>query len=121
MNSINLIGRLTRDAELRHTSSEKAVASFTIAVDRGRDAADFIPCVAWEKTAQFVDQYFHKGDLIALSGRLQSRTYTDSSDKKRTVIEVVADRVFFAGSKKATDVATSTFEELEEDDGELPF
>ena len=121
MNSVNLMGRMTRDAELRYTANDKAVISCSIAVNKGREGADFINCVAWEKTATFIEQYFHKGDMIALSGRLQSRTYTDKNDQKRTVIEVVADRAYFTGSKKDSESGPVKFIEITEDDGDLPF
>ncbi len=116
MNSVNLLGRLTRDVELRYTPSEKAVASFSIAVGRG-DQTDFINCVAWEKTAQFINQYFHKGDMIAVSGRLQSRTY-ETQNGKRTVLEVVVNKAYFAGGKRVEGPAH--FEEIGEDE-DLPF
>jgi len=128
MNSINLMGRLVRDVELRYTASEKPVATFTMAVDKGGDGADFIPCVAWEKKATFIDQYFHKGDMIAVSGRVQSRSYDAKDGGKRTVLEVVVDRAYFTGAKKqseepAYDVPkpAQSFKEVDEEDGELPF
>ena len=105
MNNICLLGRLTADPELRHTPSQVAVTSFTVAVDRsytpkGQERqADFIPVVAWRQTAEFVCRYFRKGQRIALQGSLQSRSYTDKDGNKRTAYEVVADNVFFAESK----------------------
>ena len=105
MNNICLLGRLTADPELRHTPSQVAVTSFTVAVDRsytpkGQERqADFIPVVAWRQTAEFVCRYFRKGQRIALQGSLQSRSYTDKEGNKRTAYEVVAEHVFFAESK----------------------
>lgn len=105
MNSVCLLGRLTADPELRHTPSQVAVTSFTVAVDRsytpkGQERqADFIPVVAWRQTAEFVCRYFRKGQRIALQGSLQSRSYTDKDGNKRTAYEVVAEHVFFAESK----------------------
>lgn len=125
LNHIVLQGRLTKDAEIRYTQSEKAVASFSIAVDRGRDnGADFINCVAWEKTAQFIDKYFSKGDMILIEGRLQSRSYEDKNGNKRTAFEVVVGSVNFCGGKAKTEdkpVAEPVFVDMPDDDGELPF
>lgn len=107
LNHITIMGRLTRDPELRRTGSGTAVASFTLAVDRdfsGKDSkekeTDFIDCVAWRNTAEFVSKYFSKGRMAVASGRLQIRTFTDKEGNKRRVAEVVADNVYFADSKK---------------------
>ena len=106
LNKIFLMGRLTKDPELRRTQSGTAVASFSIAVDRdhgkkGEDKeTDFIDIVAWRSTAEFVCKYFTKGQLIALSGRIQSRSYEDKTGSKRTAVEVVAEQVSFCGPKK---------------------
>lgn len=109
MNVVCLLGRLTADPELRHTQSQVAVTSFSVAVDRAyqpkgqeQRQADFINIVAWRQTAEFVCRYFHKGQRIALQGSLQSRSYTDKEGNKRTAYEVVADNVFFAESKNAS-------------------
>ena len=102
LNSITLHGRLGRDPELRYTQqSQIPVASFSIAVDRnGKDAGtDWINIVAWNKTAELIDKYFRKGDEILISGRLQIRSYEDKNGNKRTVAEVVADRIDFCGKK----------------------
>ena len=105
MNKILLIGRLTKDPELRYTQSGTAVASFTLAVNRsfanqnGEREADFINCVAWQKAAEFVSQYFKKGQQMALEGRLQVRSYDDNNGQRRWVTEVVVEQVEFAGSK----------------------
>lgn len=102
LNKVILMGRLTKEPELRTTQSGVAVASFTLAVDRDykKDETDFINIVAWRGTAEFVSKWFTKGQLVAVSGRLQVRTYEDSDGKKRTATEVVADECFFAESKR---------------------
>ena len=110
LNQIVLMGRLTRDPELRYTQSQTPVATFRIAVDRdysGRDGAerqtDFIDIVAWRQSAEFVSKYFNKGSMIIVVGRLQMRDWTDREGNKRTSAEVVADRVMFGESKRARD------------------
>ena len=107
LNHITLMGRLTRDPELRRTGSGIAVASFTVAVDRdfsGRDGGeretDFIDCVAWRQTGEFVSKYFTKGSMIVVSGRLQIRNWTDKEGNKRRSAEVVADNCYFGESKR---------------------
>ena len=105
MNSICLMGRLTGDPELKTTQSGISVTSFRVAVDRAYRAkdqerqADFIPCVAWRNTAEFISRYFRKGQRIALQGSLQSRTYTANDGSQRTAYEVVVDNAFFCESK----------------------
>lgn len=101
------MGRLTRDPELRRTGSGLAVASFTVAVDRdwpnkdtGEKETDFIDCVAWRQTGEFVSKYFTKGSMIVVSGRLQIRPWTDKDGNKRKTAEIVADNVYFGESKK---------------------
>jgi len=107
MNHINLIGRLTRDPELRYTQSGKPVANFTLAVDRswkngqGKYDADFIDIVAWNKTAELVANHLVKGRLVAVEGRLQIRSYTNPEGQKRKAAEVVTDRVHLMPYKKA--------------------
>lgn len=115
LNHITIMGRLTRDPELRHTGSGVAVASFTLAVDRDynpKDGAeketDFIDCNAWRGTAEFVSKYFSKGSMAIVSGRLQIRNWTDKEGNKRRNAEVVADSVYFGDSKKA-DNGNSTY------------
>ena len=110
LNHITIMGRLTRDPELRRTGSGVAVASFTVAVDRdfgGRDGGeketDFIDCVAWRQTGEFVSKYFTKGRMIVVSGRLQIRSWTDKDGNKRRTAEVVADNVYFGESKRSTE------------------
>ena len=107
LNHIVLMGRLTRDPELRRTGSGTAVASFTLAVDHdyaskdsGERGVDFIDIVAWRNTAEFVSKYFSKGRMAVVSGRLQIRTWTDKEGTKRRTAEVVADNVYFGDSKR---------------------
>lgn len=108
MNVVCLLGRLTGDPELRHTQSQIPVTSFSVAVDRTyqpkgaeQRQADFINCVAWRQTAEFITRFFRKGQRIALQGSLQSRNFTDKDGNKRTAYEVVVDNAFFAESKNA--------------------
>ena len=110
LNHITLMGRLTRDPELRYTASQIPVASFALAVDRdfgGRDGGerqtDFIDIVAWRNTAEFVSKYFTKGSMAIVSGRLQIRDWTDRDGNKRRSAEVVADNVYFGESKRSRD------------------
>ena len=155
LNHIVVMGRLTRDPELRRTGSGIAVTSFTVAVDRdfsnkesGERETDFIDCVAWRSTGEFVSKYFTKGSMAAVSGRLQIREWTDREGGKRTTAEVVADNVYFGESKRRDGGDTSrpaapsasapahrgsyggydnvpqggsAFSELDDDDGDLPF
>ena len=149
LNRIILMGRLTRDPELRTTQSGTAVASFTLAVDRdfkGREggdrATDFIDIVAWRSTAEFVSKYFTKGRMAVVEGRLQIRDWTDRDGGKRRSAEVIADNVYFGDSKRDGDSGGSysnysrpaapapvdygmpsgdQFAELADDDGDLPF
>ena len=108
LNQIVLMGRLTRDPELRYTQSQTPVATFRIAVDRdytGRDGGekqtDFIDIVAWRQSAEFVSKFFTKGSMVIVTGRLQMRDWTDRDGNKRTSAEVVADRVMFGESKRS--------------------
>ena len=147
MNQIVIMGRLTRDPERRETQSGVPVTSFSLAVDRGfapKDGGDrqtdFINVVAWRNTADFVAKYFVKGQMAAVTGRLQIRDWTDKDNNKRTTAEVVADNVYFTESKKSREASTgisnpkedfgagyttpvecSDFAELDIDDGDLPF
>lgn len=134
LNKVILMGRLTREPELRHTQSDIPVTSFTLAVDRGfKDGqnTDFINIVAWRGTAEFVAKWFTKGQLVAVSGRLQVRTYQDRDGNTRTATEVVADEVYFAERKsraaeqdKGNELpppASSDFEELVGANEPLPF
>ena len=147
LNHIIVMGRLTRDPELRRTGSGVAVASFTVAVDRdfspkdgGERETDFIDCVAWCQTGEFVSKYFTKGRMAVVSGRLQIRGWTDKDGNKRRTAEIVADNVYFGDSKRdgesgnsfgaapasfggyATPAApASDFAMLDDDDAQLPF
>ena len=105
MNKVEILGRLTKDPEIRYTQSNTPVASFTLAVNRrfakeGEQQADFINCVAWSKTAEFVSKYFKKGQQVAVVGRIQTRNWEDDNGQKRYATEVVAEEVYFADSKK---------------------
>ena len=137
------MGRLTRDPELRYTQNQTAVASFTVAVDRdfkddnGNKATDFIGCVAWRHTADFVSKYFKKGSLAVVSGRLQLRDWTDRDGNKRRSAEIIVENIYFGSSKSAegqqapaaqqayqpprVSPAPGEFSELDDDDGEIPF
>ena len=153
LNKAILMGRLTRDPELRHTQSNMAVCSFSLAIDRGRKdqngerQTDFIDCVAWRSTAEFVSKYFAKGSMAVVSGRLQIRDWTDRDGGKRRSAEVVVDNMYFGESKRrdsgdsrsdsysnsysrpssgydaprSVNSAPSAFSELDDGDGELPF
>ena len=112
LNQITIMGRLTRDPELRRTGSGVAVASFTLAVDRdysGKDGSeketDFIDCVAWRGTGEFVEKHFSKGQMAVVSGRLQIRGWTDKDGNKRRTAEVVADNVYFGEAKREAEPA----------------
>ena len=106
LNHITIMGRITKDIELRRTPTGVAVASFTLAVDRdfkeknGEKETDFIDVVAWKNTAEFVEKYFGKGRVAVVSGRLQMRSWTDKEGNKRRTAEVIADNVYFGDSKK---------------------
>lgn len=114
LNVIALQGRLARDPELRQTTTGKSVAVFTLACDRGRKDAsgrnttDWIPVIAWERHADFAYKYLSKGQLVAVDGRLQSRTYTAKDGSNRTVLEVVANGIHFCGSKGDSNAAADT-------------
>ena len=139
LNKIILMGRLTRDPELRHTQQGDAVASFTLAVDRdakgqnGERAVDFIDCVAWKGTGEMVAKYFAKGRMAVVTGRLYLEDWTDREGVKRRSAKVKVDQVYFGDSKKENQAAPanmapagagygapSGFTEVE-DDGDLPF
>ena len=116
LNHIVIMGRLTRDPELRRTGSGVAVASFSLAIDRdfapkdgGERETDFIDCVAWQRTGEFVSKYFTKGRMAVVSGRLQIRSWTDKDGNKRRSAEVVADNVYFGDSKRDNDGGNSSY------------
>lgn len=134
LNHIAIMGRLTKDPELRRTSDGVAVTSFTVAVDRdfsnnGEKETDFIDCVAWRGTGEFVERNFLKGKMIIVAGRLQIRSWTDKDGNKRKTAEVVADNVYFGDTKKdvgekyeaAKNQHTQDYAVLDGDDGDLPF
>ena len=125
MNKTILMGRLTKDVEVRYTANNTAVANFTLAVNRkfakqGETDVDFINIVAWSKTAEFCNNYFNKGQQIALTGRIQVRSYDNKEGQKVYVTEVVAEDVYFADSKKEKENTAGKTQTVEEDD-ELPF
>lgn len=130
LNKIIVMGRMVRNPELRRTNSGTAVASFTIACDRdfksdsGEREVDFIECVAWRNTAEFVSKYFTKGRMSVVSGRLQTRNWTDKEGNKRKATEIVAESVYFGDSKReelqSYAAPQESFAELP-DDGEIPF
>ena len=147
LNHITIMGRLTRDPELRRTGSGVAVASFRVAVDRdfapkdgGERKTDFIDCVAWRQTGEFISKYFTKGRMIVVDGRLEMRDWTDKDGNKRTSAEIVVENAYFGDSKRDGDggntysapqsfgsysapasTAASDFAMLDDDDAQLPF
>ena len=148
LNHITLMGRLVADPELRRTGSGVAVASFRIAVDRdyapkdgGERKADFITCVAWRQTGEFISKYFTKGRMIVVDGRLEMRDWSDRDGNKRTSAEVIVDNAYFGDSKRDGDSSgaysapapsyggysapaaapTSDFAMLDDNDAQLPF
>jgi single-strand DNA-binding protein len=125
MNNVSLVGRLTKDVELRYTTKKmKAVGSFVLAVDRdikkvsGDKTADFIPIVTWGKTAEFASKYFAKGHRIALQGSIHTRMWEDDEKNRHYVTEVVADRVYFADAKQKEFDDDEGQEDIEGDIGE---
>ena len=141
LNHIDIMGRLTRDPELRRTASGISCVNFTIAVDRdysgkdgGEKETDFIDCVAWRSTADFVSKYFTKGRMAVVSGRLQVRKWKNKDGENRYSTEVVAENVYFGDSKKEASggynapalpeypsTPASDFAMLDDDDAQLPF
>ena len=140
LNKIIIMGRLTRDPELRRTGSGTAVTSFSLACDRdfksqsGDKDTDFFDVVAWKNTAEFVSKYFSKGRMALVDGRLQIRDWTDKAGNKRTTAEVVAENVYFADSKRSesnenqkenfnalSGRLSDDFVPISEEDGEIPF
>ena len=146
LNSISVMGRLTRDPELRRTGSGKPVTSFTLACDRdfknsqtGEKEVDFLDCVAWNSTAELVEKYFRKGQMAVATGRLQIRQYTDKNGQKRRQAEILVSSVYFCGNREngtqagsvadngystpayQTPAPAANFAMLEDDDAQLPF
>lgn len=144
INMVALMGRLTYEPELRKTPSDVSVIRFQVACDRSYQRAgaerqaDFIDCVAWRQTAEFISRYFHKGSMIAVEGTIQTSNYTDKNGNNRKQIEVLANNVSFCGSKSESGNAAPTggynepapsyasadnsdFEEIVDDDDDLPF
>lgn len=130
LNHIDIMGRLTKDPELRYTHTNKPVVSFTVACDRdistdGKRECDFVGAVAWNKLAEFIDRNFHKGDPILVSGRLTMRNWQDKDGNRRTTAEINVRDVYFCGGTKRSEESTGQryeegFEEID-DGGELPF
>ena len=141
LNQISIQGRLARDPEMRRTQSGKAVTSFSIACDRdiknqqtGEKEVDFIDCTAWNATAELIQKYFRKGNMIVVTGRLQIRKYTDKNEQKRQQAEILVGSVYFCGGKEKAEngapVASSGYPEqapavnftpVTTDDDALPF
>ena len=153
LNHIVIMGRLVRDVELRRTAAGVACANFTVAVDRdfgsqeGQKETDFIDCVAWRQTGEFVSKYFGKGSIIVVSGRLQIRGWTDKDGNKRKTAEIIASNCYFGGSKQesgtqsggsygnqsqsggyagynvpaAVNPGAGDYPELTDDDAQMPF
>ena len=144
LNHITIMGRFTRDAEMRKTGSGNSVANFSVAVERdfkndaGEKETDFIDCVAWRGTADFISKYFRKGSMAVISGRLQVRSWTDDAGNKRKSAEIVVENIYFGESKKDSLATGSTgsfapaapviaeptqtdFALLDDDDAQLPF
>lgn len=146
LNSISIMGRLSSDPQLRRTASGKAVASFSVACERdfknqqtGEKEVDFIECVAWGGTAEMVEKYFHKGQMVVATGRLQLRDWTDKNGQKRRTAEILVNNIYFCGSKESGTQASSgadngysapayqapapaaNFAELDGEDEQLPF
>ena len=130
LNNVVLMGRLTADPELKYTPSNITVTAFQVAVERsysknGERQTDFISVVAWRKTAEFITQYFSKGQMIAIEGSIQTRSYEDKNKNRRTAVEVVADSASFCGDRKKEvpsglrEIDENSFEEIIDDD--LPF
>lgn len=124
MNSVNMIGRLTSDVELKQTQNGVSVCSFTLAVDRpnAKETTDFINFVAWRQTAEFISRYFKKGNKIAISGVLTSRKFQDQNGKNHVAFEVIVDRAEFCESKQAQSNSAEPEKPFENvDDSDLPF
>ncbi|MDE7425358.1 MAG: single-stranded DNA-binding protein [Lachnospiraceae bacterium] len=128
LNNVCLVGRFTQNPELKKTQSDKSVVSFCLAVQRNGGAdkvTDFLDCVAWNKTAEFITKYFSKGNLISLIGSVQTRNYVDKENKKRKAVEILVESVHFVESKKQnvdeTPVNNSEFLDIDNSEEDLPF
>lgn len=133
LNQLNLMGRLTADPEIKTTTTGKSVVSFTLAVDRDHTPSgeerktDFVNCVAWNGTAEFISKYFRKGKLMAVAARLQSRQYENTEGKKITVWEALVSNAYFGGDKTESSPnigysdSSQNYTEIDGDDGDLPF
>ena len=129
INKVWLLGRMTKDVELRHTNSGKAVGTFTVAVDNGygdNKTTDFINCVAWEKTAEFIQKWFGKGRMIALVGRIATRSWEGDGGRKNYATEVIVGEVSFAGEKRedkedTVEDVVEGFTQVDEPMDDLPF
>lgn len=139
LNNVIIMGRMTRDPELRSTNTGTSVAAFTLAVDRDRNnqdgtrTTDFIDCVAWKGTAEFVSKYFSKGSMAVVVGRLQVREWADKGGEKRRKVEVLATNTYFGESKARTESNAGRYDEdgnkygspmitdIDDSDGDLPF
>lgn len=134
INNVTLMGRLTAAPELRITQSGKSVTAFSIAVSRqyDKEKTDFIECVAWNKTAEFIERYFSKGDMIAVTGRIETDTYKDKDGNNRKSFKIIVNEVSFCGGKSENSANTAKqnnnfadvsddFEEIVDDDDDLPF
>ena len=140
LNHITVMGRMTRDPEARYTRNNTPVCSFTLAVERDRKnedgsrTTDFIDCVAWRSTAEFISKYFRKGSMAVAAGRLQLRDWTDKDGNKRRQAEILCENVYFGESKstgggldqygydnEGQKYGESPFNEIGDEDGELPF
>lgn len=135
MNNVSLLGRTTNEIELKTTQSGKSVVSFSLAVKRkfSKDKTDFINCIAWDKTAEFLSKYIRKGQMIAVDGNIQTRSYTTNNGEKRSATEVLVENVYFTGDKQNADtgaqrasrdnnytMADDNFTDVDETD-DLPF
>lgn len=131
MNNVVLMGRITHDLELKSTANGVNVVSFTLAVERSfvkqgeQRQADFIDCVAWRNTADFITKYFRKGSMIAVAGKIQTRNYEDKNGNKRKAVEVVVDEASFCGEKNNNTAPSLSVappaNDVDENDDDLPF
>lgn len=121
MNTITLLGRMVKRAELKITPTGKTVATFTVACQRNKENADFFDCVAWGRTGEFIEGYFDRGQLIFITGELTTRTYDDKEGNKRKVHEIVVNRADFAGGREKQEKAKNEEITFDFSDKDLPF